>query len=157
MINFDSLPKTRPNQTIPAGHYTAIVATAEMKPSKDTTKPNYLSVRLDIVDMHGNKVGSVFDIFTESEASLVRYKLQRFITALKLSIPSFELSDLPKIIVNKKLEVDLKIEQQEGYAPRTVVDATSNEIYYPVDDYPFNATDSADSTPNTTNEGTDEY
>lgn len=156
-INFDSLPKERPNQTIPAGRYAAVIASAEMKPSKDPSKPNYLNVRLEIMDDNGNKLGSVFDIFTESEASLVRYKLQRFITALELNIPSFELSDLPKIIIGKKLEVDLKVEQQEGYAPRTVVDATTNEIYYPFINYPFNAPDSADTTPNSTEGNDTEY
>lgn len=157
MINFDSLPKERPTQTIPAGRYTATVGSAEMKASKDPAKPPYLSIRLDIVDVNGNKLGGVFDIFTESEASLQRYKLQRFITALNLNIPSFELSDLTKIVVGKKLEVDLKIEQQEGYAPRTVVDATANEIYYPFEDYPFDAYDSADETPNSESESSDDY
>ena len=147
MINFDSLPKERPGQIIPAGHYAATVDAAEMKASKDTSKPPYLSVRLGIIDVSGNKLGSVFDIFTESEATLQRYKLQRFITALKLNIPKFELSDLTKIIIGKKLEVDLKVEQQEGYAARTVVDVTTNEIYYPFEDYPFDAYDSADATP----------
>lgn len=147
MINFDSLPKERPNQTIPEGHYAATIEAAEMKPAKDPAKPPYLNVRLGIIDVSGNKLGSIFDIFTESKASLQRYKLQRFITALKLDIPKFELSDLTKIIIGKKIEVDLKIEQQEGYAPRTVVDATTNEIYYPFEDYPFDAYDSADATP----------
>lgn len=146
MINFDSLPTERPGQAIPAGHYSATVEAAEMKPNKDPLKPAYLNVRLGIIDAAGNKLGSVFDIFTESEASLQRYKLQRFITALKLNIPKFELKDLTKIIIGKKLEVDLKIEQQEGYAPRTVVDATANEIYYPFEDCPFDAPDSADAT-----------
>ena len=150
MINFDSLPKERPNQTIPAGRYAATIDAAEMKPAKDPSKPPYLNVRLGIMDDAGNKLGSIFDIFTESEASLQRYKLQRFITALALNIPKFELSDLTKIIIGKKLEVDLKIEQQEGYAPRTVVDATANEIYYPYEDYPFYANDSADATPDST-------
>jgi hypothetical protein len=156
-INFDSLPKERPNTTIPAGRYTAVIAAAEMKPNKDISKPNYLNLRLEIFDENNNKLGSIFDILTESEASLARYKLQRFITALELNIPSFELSDLPKVIIGKKFEVDLKIEQQEGYAARTVVDATTNEIYYPIVEYPFTASDSADSTPNSTTGDTSEY
>lgn len=144
MINFDSLPTSKPDVTIPAGRYNAIVETAEMKPSKDPSKPMYLSIRFGILDKGGNRIGGVYDIISESEASLVRYKLQRFITALELPLKSFELKDLTKIVVGKKLEVDLKIEQNEGYAPRTVVDALTNEIYYPFIELPFDASDSAD-------------
>ena len=159
MINFDSLPTTKPVQTIPEGRYTAVVASAEMKNSKDPDKPPYLNMRLDILDPKGNKLGSVFDILSESPAQLVRYKLHRFITALGLTLTNFELKDLTKIIVNKMLEVDLKIEQQEGYAARTVVDALTNEIYYPFTGCPFDAVDSADATPtsDSTNESVDEY
>ena len=35
MINFDSLPNTKPVQTIPAGTYTAVIATAEMKKANE--------------------------------------------------------------------------------------------------------------------------
>lgn len=153
-INFDSLPSTKPNTTIPAGRYGAIIETAEMKQGADPNKPPYLNLRYGILDNTGNRLGAIFDIISESESSLVRYKLQRFITALALPLTTFELSDLTKIVVGKKLEVDLKVEQNEGYAPRTVVDALSNEIYYPYSDNPFvdnstenfNATDSADTT-----------
>lgn len=159
MINFDSLPNSKPVQTIPTGTYTAIIAAAEMKKAKDPAKPDYLSTRLDILDDKGNKLGSVFDIITESEAPLARYKLQRFISALELKLTNFELKDLTKIIVGKKFKVDLKIENQEGYAARTVVDALTNEIYYAFsdDDYPFDAVDSAETTPNSETEGSDEY
>lgn len=158
MINFDSLPSSKPVQTIPQGRYAAIIASAEMKNAKDPEKPPYLSIRLDILDPKGNKMGSVFDILSESPAQLVRYKIHRFITALGLNLTSFELKDLTKIVVGKKLEVDLKIEQQEGYAARTVVDALTNEIYYPFDDTcPFDAADSADTTPDSNTAGADEY
>lgn len=159
MINFDSLPNTKPVQTIPAGTYTAVVATAEMKKAKDPAKPDYLNMRLEILDDKGNKLGSIFDILTESEASLARYKLKRFITALDLKLTNFELKDLTKIIVGKTFKVDLKIESQEGYASRTVVDALSNKIYYALSDteYPFDAVDSADTTPNSESTGADEY
>ena len=133
---------------------------AEMKKAKDPAKPDYLSTRLDILDDKGNKLGSVFDILTESEAQLARYKLHRFLTALELKLTSFELKDLTKIIVGKKFKVDLKIENQEGYAARTVVDALTNEIYYPFNtdaDCPFDAVDSADTTPDSEAEGADEY
>lgn len=159
MINFDSLPTSKPVQTIPAGTYTATIATAEMKKAKDPAKPDYLSVRLDILDDKGNKLGSVFDILTESEAQLARYKLHRFITALELKLTSFELKDLTKIVVGKQFKVDLKIENQEGYAARTIVDALAGEIYYPFSDKecPFDAVDSADTTPDSETESADEY
>lgn len=160
MINFDSLPTSKPVQTIPAGTYTAVIASAEMKKAKDPAKPDYLNTRLEILDDKGNKLGSIFDIITESEAQLARYKLKRFISALELKLTNFELKDLTKIIVGKKFKVDLKIETQEGYADRTVVDALTNEIYYPLSDdtdYPFDAVDSAETTPNSEITGTDEY
>lgn len=151
MINFDTLPKQKPNATIPAGRYGAIIETAEMRPAKDPSKPPYLSMRLGILDNSGNRIGGIYDILVDSEASLTRYKIQRFITALNLPLTNFELNDLTKIIVGKKLEVDLKVEQNEGYAPRTVVDALTNEIYYPFIDLPFNASDSADTVADNTN------
>jgi hypothetical protein len=159
MINFDSLQTSKPVQTIPAGTYTAIVASAEMKKAKDPAKPDYLSTRLDILDDKGNKLGSVFDILSESEAQLSRYKLHRFISALGLKLTNFELKDLTKVIIGKKFKVDLKIESQEGYAARTVVDALTNEIYYALsdDDCPFDAVDSAETTPDSENIGSDEY
>ena len=149
-INFDSLPTTKPTSTIPAGRYGAIIEAAEMKPSKDTSKPPYLSLRLGILDIDGNRIAGIYDIIAQSEAALVRYKLQRFITALNLPLTSFELSDLTKIVVGKKLDVDVKIEQNEGYAPRNVVDALSEEVYYPYTDMPFTASDSADKAETTT-------
>lgn len=156
MINFNSLPTERPNSMIPEGRYIAVVEAAEMKAAKDPQKPAYLSVRLGILDENNNRLGNVFDIFTESEASLQRYKLQRFLTALQLNLTSFELSDLTKIVVGKKLEADIKTEVQAGYSPRNVVDATTNEIYYQYVDLPFTASDSADTTSTPTGD-TSEY
>ena len=49
-LNFNELPTTKPNTTIPAGRYTAVVASAEMRKAKDPNKPDYLRMRLDIFD-----------------------------------------------------------------------------------------------------------
>lgn len=158
-LNFNELPTEKPNSIIAAGRYVATIAAAEMKHAKDPSKPDYLNMRLDIFDNKNNKLGSVFDILTESAASLARYKLGRFLTALNLTLTNFELSDLVKLIVGKKLEVDLKIEETEGYAPRTVVDALSNEIYYNIgdDNLPFDAAASAEADASNISDNDDEY
>lgn len=170
MLNFDSLPTQRPNAILPAGKYKAVIATAEMKQPNDPNKPKYLNLRLDLFDdVKGSKLGSVFDIITESSAGLARYKLGRFLTALNLKLTNFELSDLVKIVPNKSMFVDIKIESSEQFGDRNVVDAMSNEIYYPYtapepsfndmvpgadDDLPFDASDSAESE---TTDNSEEY
>ena len=158
-LNFNELPTEKPNTTISGGRYKATVASAEMRHAKDTSKPDYLNLRLDIFDKKNNKLGSVFDIITESEASLARYKLGRFLHALNLTLTNFELSDLTKLVVGKSFEVDLKVEENEGYAPRTVVDALSNEIYYNIgeDDVPFDLSDSAESDTENSTSPDEEY
>lgn len=158
-LNFNELPTEKPNTTISGGRYKATIASAEMRQAKDPSKPAYLNLRLDIFDNKNNKLGSVFDILTESEASLARYKLGRFLHALNLTLTNFELSDLTKLVVGKSFEVDLKVEENEGYAPRTVVDALSNEIYYSIgeNDVPFDLSDSAESDTENSTSPDEEY
>ena len=148
-INFDKLPKDKPNVVVDKGTYYATIDQAEMKSPKDPQKPQYLSLTLNLQNVEGKSMGKVFDILSASEHELVRYKLARFIDALKIPLTGmFELKDLAKVVVGKKLIVDITTEEKEGYAPRAVVDIFTNQIYYSID----NASDIFDSTlPNTIN------
>lgn len=168
-INFNALPSDKPNAIPPKGPYYATIEKAEMKPPKDTSKPPYLNLVLALKDAAGKSAGKVFDIISESDHELVRYKLQRFITALEIPITgNFELKDLCKIVQSKQLIVDITKEEKEGQAPRAVVDLFTGEVYYsmkqateifgglgepaPELDFEINAADAADANEATENE-----
>ena len=99
----------------------------------------------------------------------MRYKLQRFITALEIPLSgTFELKDLCKIIPGKNFVVDIMREEREGQRPQGVVDIFTNEIYYPmsqaseifeiVGGSPFiNAADALDAQPTLAPAGTEDY
>jgi hypothetical protein len=150
-INYNTLPTEKPamGNLIPTGHYAATIVKAEMKQGKDETKPPYLNMEMDIVDpSSGSGMGKLWAILTESDAPLPRYQLSRLITALGLPIKGeFELKDLTKMIVNKKLMVDITPEEtKDGKEPqRSIVDVKSAQIFYPYEvpfaeeDTPFTA------------------
>lgn len=139
-INFNSLPNTRPNQLPEPGKYYATIEKAEMTKPKDPTRPPYLNLTLALQDKNGKSCGKIFrDILSESDSDIVRYKIQRFITALNLPITDvFELKDLVKVVVGKKMIVDVTIDDPKKkdpnspYAPSPVVDVFSGMIYYPL-------------------------
>ena len=136
MINFNSLPINKPNSLPEPGAYYATIENAEMRNSSDPSKPAYLSLRLALADKNGRSCGNVYDILSESNKDLVRYKLSRFLISLNLTnLGNFELVDLIKIIKGKKLIVDVKQEDaNNGYPAKAVVDAFRGEIYYPLSD-----------------------
>ena len=131
-INFDSLPGNKPFSTPVPGTYYATIDTAEMKQPKDPSKPLYLNLKLKLKTPDGKNAGVIFDILTESEHSLMQYKLKRFLLALGVSFEGeFELKDLSKLCVGKEIIVDTKIEEgTEGRPDKAVVDVLTNEIYY---------------------------
>lgn len=152
-INYDALP-TENESSFPKleGRYIAEIASAEMKVSK--TGNNYLNLRYNITDANGKKYGSVFDMQFDSDKNFLQYKLKRFIIGFQIPISgTFELADLTKLCVGKKAYVDLKVEKQEGYDAKTVVDASAAEIYAPLEQIApaeqtiFEAIDEEDSTP----------
>ena len=136
-INFNSLPTEKPamGTIIPKGQYIAIIAKSEMKQGKDTTKPPYLNIEMDITDpISQTSMGKIWTILTESEQPLPRYQLSRFIKALELPITGeFELKDLTKMINGKQLKVDIIPEDRtDGKEPqRSIVDVMSADIFYP--------------------------
>lgn len=137
-INFNALPTEKPamGTIIPKGQYIATIKKAEMKQGKDTTKPPYLNLELDIKDEASEtEMGKIWAILTEAEHPLPRYQLSRFITALQLPIRGeFDLKDLTKMVVNKQLKVDITPEERgDNKEPqRSVVDVNAGEIFYPL-------------------------
>ena len=103
-ISFDQLPDERPNNLLEKGFYFGTITNAEMKSPKDTSKPDYLNLTIDLFDKNQKKVGRVYDIITESDAPAMRYKLKRLCTALNLNLSgkSFELKQLVKSLKDKK-------------------------------------------------------
>lgn len=139
MINFDSLPNEKPSMSniIPKGQYIATIEKAEMKQSKDETKPDYLNMQLDLTDPESKMpVGKIWAILTESDKSLPMFQLSRLIKALKLPITgNFELKDLTKMIPGKQMLVDVAPEKRnDGKEPeRSVIDVFSGNIFYPLE------------------------
>lgn len=131
-INFDELPTSKPVTLIEQGRYRLRIESADMKAPKDTTKAPYLNLRLTVLNKEGKSLGSIFDIITESEAQLARYKLGRFIKALELPLTNFELRDLTKVVVGKELYGDITVQDNEQYGAKSVIDATKAEVFYSI-------------------------
>lgn len=136
-INFNSLPTEKPAQgnVIPKGQYIGEIKKAEMKQGKDETKPPYLNIEMNIFDEASETdMGKMWIILTESEAALPRYQLSRFIKALNLPITGeFELKDLTKMTVGKKLKLDVMPEERnDGKDPQRSIVDISAEVFYPI-------------------------
>lgn len=132
MLNFDKLPKTKPDGgsgVVPTGEYIFLVKKAEMrKPNKGGH--DYMSVTLQCYSADKKYSTIVFDPFFYSDKPLPQYKIAQFVRALNLDLRGdFELKDLCKIVVGKQGVVALKTEENEGYAPRNVVNVFDDDIY----------------------------
>lgn len=136
-INFNSLPTQKPAQStvLAKGRYHAVIKDAKMKQPNDPSKPEYLTMMMQISDPASkSNMGNVFINLFESQAALPLYQISRFIQALKLPITGdFELKDLTKMVIGKELEIDLcPEEKKDGSAPmRTVLDISA-ECFYPL-------------------------
>lgn len=132
-IDFSKLPGSKPSSNVPKACYIGVIESAEMKaPKNDPTKKKYLNMRLGLSTPDGKSVGKIFDSLFDSDAALAQFKLSRFITALELPITGdFELADLTKMIVNKRLLVDVCPEKKDGQPTgRDTVDVFTGDIYY---------------------------
>lgn len=118
------------------GYYYGKIVEATMKQPKDLSKGEYLNVAYDLLDQNKNKCGRIYDIVAESEKPFMIYKLQRFGQALGLTGKSLELKDLTKIIVGKVIIFSVKIEKNEQYGDRAVVDVGDEGIYYAKEEAP---------------------
>ena len=128
-INFDELPKTNESAftILENGTYRCKIKEAKIPNGKD-----YLQVIFAVTGNNGQST-TIFDNFVDSDKPLPRYKLAQLIRALKIPLTgSFELKDLPKIIVGKELMAAIKQEQNEGYSARNVINAFDDEIFYPL-------------------------
>ena len=131
-INFNELPDSNPSGLVDKGSYFATIETAEMKQGKDPAKPPYLNLRLALTNKDGKSCGKLYDILADSDHQIVKYKIKRFITALEIPMEGeFELKDLVKIIVGKKLIVDVT-HDEKGERPKAVVDMFGGMIFYPM-------------------------
>ena len=135
-INFQSLPQDNPFSIPKPGVYKAKIVEATMrKPQSDATKPEYLNLKLDLYSKDNKKVGSIYDIISESDSSVVQYKIARFVRACGFQLQgSMELKDLAKIVLNKLIAVDVT-EDKKATSPRAVVDVFSREAYYMYDEF----------------------
>lgn len=133
-INYDALPSSKPQSTLPAGYYMATIVKAEMRKSNNTGS-EYLSLQYDLNNGAG-VTGKLFDMQFDSEKEFLRYKLQRFLTALNLNLSgSFELKDLCKLVNGKKLVVDVGVEDNAQYGKRNTVNSFEHEIYYNINEW----------------------
>lgn len=155
-INFDNLPGSRPaGSNIPSGTYPIQIEKAEMKQPKDKTKKQYLNLTYNVFDTEGKQIGKVWDKLFESESSYIQWKIKRFVEALELPLKSFELKDLAKLVVGKKLKAEL-VQKTEDNKTTTEVDIFGDNIFLPFnekaeavlqdadDEDPFNTEESED-------------
>lgn len=132
-INMNSLPTEKPSMSsvIPKGSYIAKIVKSEMRTPK-SGKADYFSAECDITDPASNmSMGKFWINLFESEASLPRYQLARFIKALKLNIQGeFELKDLTKMVNGKSLIIDICPDKDNE---RSIIDITA-DCFYPIED-----------------------
>ena len=130
-INFDSLPQDNPFGLPAPGVYKAKIVEAEMKaPKNDPTKPDYLNLKLTLFDKNDKNCGNIYDILSESDSSVVQYKISRFVRACGIPLTgSMELKDLAKLVKNKLIAVDVAHDKKSD-TPRAQVDLFSREAYY---------------------------
>lgn len=111
MINFDSLPKDKPNNnSIEPGRYTATVFKCEMRESKTTPGTKYLNVSFKC----GNH-GFVNENYFDSDKAFLQYKLGRLLKACKVTLAGEgKLEDVAKVIKGKEVVVDVVVNDR-GY------------------------------------------
>lgn len=138
-IHFDNLPGEKPISLPDPGMYYATIEKAEMKTPKDTSKPDYLNMQYSLKTPEGKSAGKIFDILSESDHEIVRYKLGRFLTALDLDFSgtTFELKDLVKVVPQKQMLVDVTIKNDEQYGDKAEVDVFTGQVYYPLSEASF--------------------
>lgn len=130
-INFNALPQEQPSAfvVVPTGLYATKITKADMKQGKDTTKPPYLNVQLDILNEVGEKLTTMWETFTESSEGLMGYKIRRICEAVDLQLSGeVELQDIGKMLVDKELRVFVTIDTWEN-KERNVVDIKQDGIF----------------------------
>lgn len=137
-INFDTLPQDNPFALPTPGLYRATITEAKMVKGKtDPNKPPYLNLKLTLYDKNNKNCGSIYDIISESDSSVVQYKTGRFLRACGIPLTgSMELPDIAKIVPGKELVVDVNHskpkanEDKDNFTPKAQIDVFSHEAYY---------------------------
>ena len=131
-INFQNLPSSTPNALPEKGIYMYEIESAQMRQSANN---EYLEIKAKLSKGDGRKVATIYDRIFDIDSDIPRYKLRQFIVALRLPITGdFQLSDLTKMIVGKKILADITHEKSKDpkYSDKAVVDPFSAEVYYPL-------------------------
>lgn len=129
-INFQNLPTRSPNSLPEKGIYVYEIESAQMRKSANN---EYLEIKAKLSKGDGKKVATIFDRIMDIDSDIPRYKLRQFIQALNLPIiGEFQLSDLTKMIVGKKILADITHEKSRDpqYPDKAIVDPFSAEVYY---------------------------
>ena len=135
-INFSSLPTKNPYSIPAPGVYKARIDDAEMRaPKNDATKPEYLNLKYTLLNADGSSAGTLYDILSESDSSIVQFKISRFIQACGLPLTgTMELKDIAKIVKGRTIVVDISHDKKSDPV-RAQVDLFSREAYYPEAEY----------------------
>lgn len=131
-INFQNLPTRAPNALPDKGVYIYEIENAQMRHSKNN---EYLEIKAKLSKGDGKKVATIFDRIMDIDSDIPRYKLRQFIQALNLPIVGeFQLSDLTKMIIGKRILADITHEKSRDpqYPDKAIVDPFSAEVYYPM-------------------------
>lgn len=131
-INFDNLPQDNPFALPEQDVYKAKITEAEMRASKnDPTKPDYLNLKYTLFDRNNKNCGSIYDIISESDSSVAKYKTARFVRACNIPLTgSMELKDLAKLVKGKEITVDVRQGKDLQGRPKAEIDLFSREGYY---------------------------
>lgn len=129
MMNFDALPKDKPNQnSVADGRYTAKVFKTEMRTGKDSNA-EYLNVSFKI-----DNGGFVNENYFDSDKPFLQYKLGRLLNACKVTLSGEgTLRDVAKVIKDKVVIIDVAVNDR-GYGALDY--SGNNEGIYPVDATP---------------------
>lgn len=129
MMNFDALPKDKPNQNnVTDGRFRAKVFKTEMRTGKDSNN-EYLNVSFKL-----NDGGFVNENYFDSDKPFLQYKLGRLLSACKVTLSGKgTLRDVAKVIKDKEVIIDVAVNDR-GYGALDY--SGNNEGIYPVDETP---------------------
>lgn len=129
MVNFDALPKDKPNQNnVTDGRYKAKVFKTEMRTSKDSNN-EYLNVSFKLDDG-----GFVNENYFDSDKPFLQYKLGRLLKACKVTLSGEgTLKDVAKVIKDKEVIIDVAVNDR-GYGALDY--SGGNDGIYPIDATP---------------------
>lgn len=127
MMNFDTLPKDKPNQnTVADGRYRAKVFKTEMRVGKESNA-EYLNVSFKL-----NDGGFVNENYFDSDKPFLQYKLGRLLSACKVTLSGEgTLRDVAKVIKDKEVIIDVAVNDR-GYGALDY--SGNNDGIYSVDE-----------------------